>query len=998
MMAEQNRCFDRRSALARSEAVLTRMAWSPSGDRLAVPDQAGVVRVVTFPEFVVTAECRIAHNVQLMAEGAPLRPTWSGKPLWTAAWSSDAARLAVAGRDNTVHVFDMSCGDEVLTLVSHIDDVHAIGWSDDDARLISASYDGALKVWDTRDGALIRSIPAHHGRIEDAYWEPGDSYALTGGRDGHIRVWNLDSGASVAQVRAHRGFVIRLIGARSSATVISSSSDGTVRVWDRRDLRLLHVIEGFTGTPHDLSLSHDERLLAVKDDQRSIRIYRTDTFELVELIDEPAEHHHWYASARFHPHAPALVTTGDRDRQALLWWYDTRLIDQLSAESSATRYANCRIGLLGNTGVGKTALSNALRGEEFQPTESTHATKVSMLDRSVVVQGDVQVVRETYLWDFAGQPIYRLLQRLDVEDLAAAVLVLDNRNTTDPRAEVREWETLLRAGGTRTPRIVVIARIDRGGLAAPISDLRWEEEISEFAGLIETSSKDGTNIAALRRMILDAVDWAAIPTLTSGAQFQRLRMFVLESEAQGRVLEAVHTLYAAFARHCTRLGIGDPSLEEFRSLLAFLDAEGLVRRLSFGNLVLLDPSLLRSYASMILIAAQRAATGDGTLREDDVLAPTIPLPSDERVPDPRREQDLLHAAVQEFVGAGVVIREGKDVVLSFPSAVRTPVDEDRWAGLEPGISLSLTGQRDHVYATLVVALHNSGLFSGRALWASTARFTWSNGHGSWVRVRPDDSGSLWAETRHETAIAEVQRSLFDEMCRAFLGRVAVDGVLVLRTSVACEACGTAVAEQQVRRRVERGLTWIRCNVCEASVDIAVPSVDRPEPAGTAALETRADRALERDVVSVNVELKAKRSLYDVFISYSHEDEESALHLAKKLMERGIRPWVDIWDAYPGKPWLEAVQEQIDSISCAAVLIGESGIGPWQRDEVWYFLQQFFGRRCPVIPVLLEGAVRPRIPSLLENMQWVDFRRTSPDPMDLLVWGITGVRNDGEDHR
>ncbi len=57
-----------------------------------------------------------------------------------------------------------------------------------------------------------------------------------------------------------------------------------------------------------------------------------------------------------------------------------------------------------------------------------------------------------------------------------------------------------------------------------------------------------------------------------------------------------------------------------------------------------------------------------------------------------------------------------------------------------------------------------------------------------------------------------------------------------------------------------------------------------------------------------------------------------------------------------------------------------------------FLQQFVKRSCPVIPVILPGVGElPELPSFLDLMHRVDFRQDDPDPVDQLIWGITGKK-------
>jgi hypothetical protein len=43
-------------------------------------------------------------------------------------------------------------------------------------------------------------------------------------------------------------------------------------------------------------------------------------------------------------------------------------------------------------------------------------------------------------------------------------------------------------------------------------------------------------------------------------------------------------------------------------------------------------------------------------------------------------------------------------------------------------------------------------------------------------------------------------------------------------------------------------------------------------------------------------------------------------------------------------------------------------------------------------VILEGCEGiPKLPVFLEGMMWVDFRQKEPNPMEQLIWGITGEK-------
>jgi len=132
--------------------------------------------------------------------------------------------------------------------------------------------------------------------------------------------------------------------------------------------------------------------------------------------------------------------------------------------------------------------------------------------------------------------------------------------------------------------------------------------------------------------------------------------------------------------------------------------------------------------------------------------------------------------------------------------------------------------------------------------------------------------------------------------------------------------------------------------------------------------------------------------FDVFLCHNSQDKAAVEGIARTLRERGLRPWLDKWELRPGGIWQRALEEQIEKIDAAAVFVGSNGIGPWQQLEQEAFLRQFVERRCPVIPVLLPGlAEKPKLPPFLAGFMWVDFNVTDPDPVDQLIWGITGEK-------
>lgn len=158
------------------------------------------------------------------------------------------------------------------------------------------------------------------------------------------------------------------------------------------------------------------------------------------------------------------------------------------------------------------------------------------------------------------------------------------------------------------------------------------------------------------------------------------------------------------------------------------------------------------------------------------------------------------------------------------------------------------------------------------------------------------------------------------------------------------------------------------------------------PSGPAAAPA-ADAAAQR------VQQQRDAGRFDVFLCHHSADKPAVRQLGRSLIAQGILPWLDEWELPPGQPWQALLEEQIETIGSAAVCLGPGGFGAWHEQEMRGFLNEFARRKLPVITVLLlpPGAPDPALPLFLRNFTWVDFRKSEPDPLAQLVWGITGRR-------
>lgn len=110
--------------------------------------------------------------------------------------------------------------------------LRAVQFSSDGTRIVTGGAERCVRVWDALTRRTIREFTGHPQQIFCLDLSPNDEMIASGDSGGSIRLWHLPTGRFLATLDGHRGAIMSLRFSPDGRTLYSACIDGSVRAWD----------------------------------------------------------------------------------------------------------------------------------------------------------------------------------------------------------------------------------------------------------------------------------------------------------------------------------------------------------------------------------------------------------------------------------------------------------------------------------------------------------------------------------------------------------------------------------------------------------------------------------------------------------------------------------------------------------------------------------------------------------------------------------------------
>lgn len=298
------------SPFLRHRSQVQHVAWSPDGKRLASAGLDERIKVWEPSNGKQVAALNSAFNEMTFA--------WSpdGKKIVSGGWNHGG------GFNERMTLWDVESGTALLHFpLPERDSVYSVAYSPDGSLLASGSNLGKVHLWDPARGKLLRTLEGHGSWVKRVVFSPDGKLIASGGQDKLILLWDVATGKLRTTLKDHSGDVYQLCFSPDGKTLASGDSNDTwVRLWEVETGKVRRFWRGGVGYVACLAWSPDGKRLATCASSNGI-VHMVDV-ESGKSLGKMTTESQDFRGAAFHPDGKTLATAS-ADGLVRLWDVET---------------------------------------------------------------------------------------------------------------------------------------------------------------------------------------------------------------------------------------------------------------------------------------------------------------------------------------------------------------------------------------------------------------------------------------------------------------------------------------------------------------------------------------------------------------------------------------------------------------------------------------------------------------------------------------------------
>jgi WD40 repeat protein/serine/threonine protein kinase len=247
------------------DQTVTSVAFFPDGEKLVSVSLDGRV--------ILWDLTRSGKNSERISARPRLLHTYKDR-LRAVTVSSNGERLAVAGSNGTIEIWDLVSNRVQFTLRGHEGNVHALLYSPNPSVLASASADHTVRFWEAGTG-LPSDAKACDGVMRTLAFSANGLLLAAAGESRLVTLFSMDNWTQKMALKGHPLTVRCLAFSPDQQTLATGCDDQKVRLWDISTGQFFYSLRGHSDRINAVAFSPDGETLASCDHKGVIYLWRT---------------------------------------------------------------------------------------------------------------------------------------------------------------------------------------------------------------------------------------------------------------------------------------------------------------------------------------------------------------------------------------------------------------------------------------------------------------------------------------------------------------------------------------------------------------------------------------------------------------------------------------------------------------------------------------------------------------------------------------------------